>query len=176
MEDLLTWADTVAPYALRGAGIDDRIMRMWGHLRAAMFFMRFQPGQHTEVSIAEAQEDLFQYAPLVQDAFGTSELMTFQLHTVMAHAAEQARACGPTAHAGEWWLEHLMQMFKRVTKYRSTCHPECTGFNHLITLNALMRNAAAHPGIRRLYEAATATKRASVLAEGQYDDTAGGSG
>lgn len=172
MEDRLTWADTVAPYALHNAEVDERILVMWGHLRkAVMFFMHFQPGQHTEEHIAQAQEDLFQYARLVQEAFDTSQLMTFQLHTVMAHAAEQARACGPTAYACEWWLERLMQVFKRVTKYRSTRYPECNGFNHITALNTLQHNVARHPGVTRLLDVVETGR--CLQKEGRYDDTDG---
>jgi hypothetical protein len=147
-------------------------LEMWGHLRkACMFFMHFQPGQHAEENITQAQDDLFQYACLVQAAFGTGELMTFQLHTLMAHAAEQARACGPTAHAGEWWLERLMQVFKRVTKYRSTRHPECTGFNHVLALNTLHHNAAVHPGVTCLLDAVSTGRM--MVQSGLYDSTDG---
>jgi hypothetical protein len=44
------------------------------------------------------------------------ELMTFKLHTCLVHVPEQAWQCGPTAFAAEWWVERLMQVFKRVLK------------------------------------------------------------
>jgi len=90
MEDKLGWTDCVSAYALYQAGVDDEILEMWGHLRkATIYFMRFQHNQHKEEYICEAQECLLQYAKMVQEAFGTRELMTFQLHTCMAHIADQ---------------------------------------------------------------------------------------
>lgn len=146
MEDKLTWADTVAAYALHEVGVDERILEMWGHLHTAtVYFMRYQEGQHEQEHIDAAQEALFQYSVLVQQHFGTNELMTFQLHTCMAHVAEQARHCGPTAFAAEWWLERCMQVFKRITKYRSTRHPECVGTNHFLSVQALDKTASCHP-------------------------------
>jgi len=56
MEDKLNWTDTVSVYALKDAVVDERILAMWGHLRAAVvYFMRYQPGQHTEENIDAAQ-------------------------------------------------------------------------------------------------------------------------
>lgn len=152
MEDKLTWADTVSAYALHDAGVDDRILEMWGELRkATIFFMRYQHGQHKEEYIAEAQTALFRYTAMVQDTFGMNELMTFQLHTCMAHAADQARMCGPTAFAGEWWLERCMQVFKRITKYRSTRHPECVGTNHFLAVQALGSVPCCRPWATKLF-------------------------
>lgn len=171
MEDRLTWADTVAAYALYEAGVDDRIMEMWGCLKTAtVYFMRYQEGKHKEEYIKEAQDALFKYSVLVQEAFGTNELMTFQLHTCMAHVAEQARQCGPTAYAGEWWLERCMQVFKRITKYRSTRHPECVGSNHFLTVQTLDTVAFTCPGSTLLMDIISPSER--IGRNACRDDTA----
>lgn len=170
MEDKLTWADTVSAYALHEAGVDERIMQMWGHLRkATIYFMRYQYGQHQEAYIDEAQEALFQYTCLVQEYFGMNELMTFQLHTCLVHVADQARRCGPTAFAGEWWLERCMQVFKRITKYRSTRHPECVGANHFLAVQALNTIPCGRPMATRLMDVIAPGERA---VRGVRDDTA----
>lgn len=169
MEDRLVWADTVASHVLLESGIDERILEMWGHLKkAAVYFLRYQPGQHQEHYIDEAQEELFQYARLVQWYFGGNELLTYQLHACMAHVAAQARHSGPTAFAGEWWLERCMQVFKRITKYRSTRHPECVGTNHFLAVQALDKIAYSHPRATYLLDAIGACS----AARGR-DDTTG---
>ena len=63
---------------------------------------------------------------MVQKTWNMTELMTHNLHTCICHVPEQAKKCGPTAFAGEGWLERLMQAFKRVTKYRCTRYPKIT--------------------------------------------------
>jgi hypothetical protein len=111
---------------------------MWGHLRAALiFFMRYQPGQHTEEHIQAAQDQLLAYTRLVSSTWKMHELMTLNLHTCLVHVPEEARRCGPTAFVGEWWLERLMQVFKRVTKYRFTRYPETTAVQHWLLVQAL---------------------------------------
>lgn len=171
MEDKLTWADTVSAYALHEAGVDERILEMWGHLRkATVFFMRYQHGQHQEEFIAEAQDALFQYTSLVQENFGMNELLTFQLHTCLAHVAEQARKCGATAFAGEWWLERCMQVFKRITKYRSTRHPECVGTNHFLAVQALNSIPCRSPTATKLLDVISPSERSG---RGIRDDTSG---
>ena len=112
MEDRLAWTDTVSVYALHEAGVPDRIMEMWGHLRTAViYFLRYTENQHSEADIDAAQNEIFKYAAMVQETFGLHELATHNLHTCMAHVAEQARECGATAFDAEWWLERLMQVF-----------------------------------------------------------------
>lgn len=172
MEDKLVWTDTVSSYVLHEAGVDPLILEMWGHLKkATIYFLRFQPGQHKEEHIAEAQDALYQYANLVQQHFRMNELMTFQLHSCMHHVADQARYSGPTAFDGEWWLERCMQVFKRITKYRSTRHPECVGANHFLAVKALDEVAARHPRAPRLYDS---IMPAGKLKRGKFrDDTSG---
>lgn len=145
---------------------------MWGHLRTAVvYFMRYQEGQHQPEHIDAAQDALFQYSVLVQEHFDTNHLMTFQLHTCMAHVAEQARLCGPTAFAAEWWLERCMQVFKRITKYRSTRHPECVGTNHFLAVQALDKIASCCPQSTALLD--KIDPPAGRTRKGARDDTAG---
>jgi hypothetical protein len=138
MEDRLTWTDTVSAFALHDAGVHPTILKMWGHLRASIvFFMRYQHGQHSEEHIQSARDELLAYSRLVTETWNMHELMTLNLHTCLVHVPEQARQCGPTAFAAEWWLERLMQVFKRVTKYRCTRYPETTAVQHWLLVQAL---------------------------------------
>lgn len=123
MSDWATWSEVVAPYVLLDSGVDERIMDMWHELRTGLlYFLRYQPGQHTEAAIDDAQNHLLRYAALVERNYGIARkaLVTHQLHVVCVHFAEQARQWGPLAFAAEWWVERLMQRFKRITKYRTT--------------------------------------------------------
>lgn len=170
MEDKLVWADTVANYALHDVGIDERILTMWGHLKSAtIYYLRFQTGQHQDEYLQEARDHLWEYTKLVQTHFASNELLSFQLHYCMAHLGEQAAFCGPTALAGEWWLERCMQVFKRITKYRSTRHPECVGVNHFLALQALEDMVSTHPLATKLYDAISPVARKTS----NKDDTEG---
>lgn len=169
MEDRLAWTDTVSLFALHDVPVDSRILDMWGHLRAAVvFFMRHLENQQKRNNIATAQDHLYQYARLVQQHFGTHALMTFQLHTCMVHVAEQAEECGPLAFAGEWWVERLMQVFKRIVKYRSTRFPETVAVNHWLATQALDRIKQHDPHAAMLSEELHAGRRMDDAA--QYDN------
>ena len=116
----MTWTE---PYVLHDSGIDKRIMEMWDELRpGSLHFLRYHPDQHTSAGIDAAQNHLLQNAKLVDANFGIASkaLVTHQLHVVCVHFAEQARQWGPLAFACEWWVERMMQGFKRITKYRTT--------------------------------------------------------
>ena len=123
MADWVVWMEVVAPYILHNSGIDERILEMWDNLRAGLLYhFRYHPGQHTEQLIDEAQNRLLRYADLVEKHYGVARkaLVTHQLHAAVVHFAEQALRWGPLAYAGEWWVERMMQAFKRVTRDRTT--------------------------------------------------------
>ena len=61
-----------------------------------------------------------------------------------------------------------MQVFKRITKYRSTRHPECVGTNHFLAVQALDRIAYCHPRATRLMEVISPSGAAT-----SRDDTSG---
>jgi hypothetical protein len=153
MDDKLVWTDTVSAFALHGVDMPKVLLRMWGHLRAAvLYFMRFQPNQHQPKYIDAAQDELLQYGRLAQETWNMQELMTFNLHTCMLHVPEQVRLCGALAFSAEWWLERLMQVFKRVTKYRCTRYPETTAVQHWLTVAALDDVRQRHPGITAMLD------------------------
>jgi hypothetical protein len=153
MDDKLVWTDTVSTFALHGVSMPEALQRMWGHLRAAVvYFMRYQANQHQCEHIDAAQDHLLKYGRLVQRTWNMQELMTFNLHTCMLHVPEQVKLCGPLAFAAEWWLERLMQVFKRVTKYRCTRHPETTAVQHWLTVAALDNTRLSHPTVTALLD------------------------
>lgn len=65
--------------------------------------------------------------------FAGTALCTFKLHLAAIHLADQVRACGPSAFSLEYWVERMVQLYKRLIKYRSTAAPELLFVNdHLL--------------------------------------------
>jgi hypothetical protein len=148
MDDKLVWTDTVSAFALHDVEMPEVLLRMWGHLRAAvLYFLRYQQGQHSQDHVDRAQNELLRYGHLVQRTWNMEELMTNNLHTCMLHVPEQVRLCGAAAFSAEWWLERLMQVFKRVTKYRCTRFPETSAVQHWLTVAALDDMRLNHPKV-----------------------------
>lgn len=61
--------------------------------------------------------------------FGGAALCTFKLHLAVCHLADQVRSCGPAFFSLEFWIERMIQLLKRLTKYRATCDPEAIFVN-----------------------------------------------
>lgn len=57
-------------------------------------------------------------------AYGGRFLTTYKLHLAAMHLADQVRACGPGYTWSEFWVERMVQLVKRMVKYRSTAYPE----------------------------------------------------
>lgn len=57
-------------------------------------------------------------------AFSGRFLTTFKLHLAAIHLPDQIRLCGPGYLHGEYWIERMVQLVKRMVKYRSTAYPE----------------------------------------------------
>jgi hypothetical protein len=98
------------------------------------------------------------------------ELMTINLHTCLLHVAYQATACGPTALAAEWWLERLMQVFKRVVKYRCTRYPETTAVQHWLFEQALDDWKLQDPSVTTVLDGIRAGRS---MADMHYDSVPG---
>lgn len=61
---------------------------------------------------------------LIMQVFKGRALATFKLHLAAAHLPDQVRACGAGFFSTEFWVERLVQVLKRMIKYRSTAYPE----------------------------------------------------
>ena len=65
--------------------------------------------------------------------YGGLALATFKLYLAAFHLPNQVRACGASFFMLEYWVERLVQLYKRMVKYMSTafpsvsdvCCPEC---------------------------------------------------
>jgi hypothetical protein len=153
MDDKMVWTDTVSAFALHDVEMPEVLQRMWGHLRSSvLYFLRYQQGQHTQAHIERAQDELLRYGRLAQETWNMEELLTNNLHTCMLHVPEQVQLCGAAAFSAEWWLERLMQVFKRVTKYRCTRYPETSAVQHWLTVAALDDLRLHHPRATRLLD------------------------
>ena len=51
-------------------------------------------------------------------------LTTLKLHLAAIHLPDQVRACGAGFFSLEFWVERMVQLLKRMIKYRSTAYPE----------------------------------------------------
>jgi len=67
---------------------------------------------------------------------GGSALCTFKLHLAAIHLPDQVRACGASFFSLEYWVERMVQVYKRMIKYRATAYPE------LIFINAYLLQRA----------------------------------
>ena len=160
MEDWKTFICTTSYLAFHKAGLDPWIMKAFGHLRAGIkFFLEYCPGQHQEQHIENAQNEMCQYAVMVEAAFGQHELMTHQLHQCVVHLAEQARMCGPVAFATEGWVERMCGFVKEFTKYRCTRYPELTAVSFMLFGQALSNCLLTIPNISKTFDDATTRQK-----------------
>lgn len=77
--------------------------------------------------------------PCDVQVFGGSALCTFKLHLAAMHLADQVRASGPSAYSLEYWVERMVQLYKRLIKYRSTAAPELLFINDNLLLRVCER-------------------------------------
>ena len=152
MSDWIVFLDTVSPLVLSGDSFPKEVMQMWVPLRRALlYYVRYWDGQHTEANWQQARNDLLKYARLAEDNFGMQKLMTMQLHTAVVHLTDMVIAYGPAAFRMEFWVERMMQVLKRITKFRTSCSPELVAVNAWLLQSALTMMAATVPGIDSLY-------------------------
>ena len=84
------------------------------------------------------------------------------------HLADQVRACGPGFTWTEFWVERMVQLVKRMVKYRSTAYPELL-FVHDWLLTLACRRVKLTPdgwNCMSLYEALQAKK---MRKRGEHD-------
>lgn len=138
MSDWIVFLDTVSPLVLSGASFPRKVMQMWIPLRRALlYYVRYREGQHHEVHWTAARNDLLQYAALAEKNFGMHKLTTLQLHSAVVHLTDMVKSYGPAAFRMEFWVERMMQEFKQVTKFRTSCSPELVATNAWLLRRAL---------------------------------------
>ena len=153
MSDWQVFIAVVSPLVCAGRLFPNAVMEMWAPLqRALLYFTRYNHGQQVEECIVEAQNDLLAYASMVEDTFKLHRLATHQLHAAVVHLADMVRAYGPSAFRAEFWVERMMQLMKRVTKYRTSCSPELVAVHAWLVRAALLHLEATDPGVTDLLQ------------------------
>lgn len=86
---------------------------------------------------------------------GGASLCTMKLHLAADHLPDQVRTAGPSHLALEFWVERLVQEFKRFIKYRSTAFPELLFLKDQCLMRACsrLRVAARRGEVKTLEEA-----------------------
>lgn len=86
--------------------------------------------------------------------FGGASLCTMKLHLAADHLPDQVRVGGPAYLALEFWIERLVQEYKRFIKYRSTAFPEhlFIGDQNLLRACSFIRILGAGGGVKTLDE------------------------
>lgn len=91
--------------------------------------------------------------------FKGTRLCTLKLHVAGAHLPDQVRGCGASSLFLEYWVERLVQLLKRLIKYRSTSCPELLFINGWLLVRAC-RQMLLHKGGEALREMESAVAHA----------------
>ena len=86
------------------------------------------------------------YRYLYLQIFDGAKLCTQKLHIAACHLPDQVRACGAAYLFLEYWVERLVQLVKRLIKYRSTGCPELLFVNGHLLLRACRQMLLAKGG------------------------------
>ena len=78
--------------------------------------------------------------------FNGSKLCTMKLHIAACHLPDQVRSCGAAHLVLEYWVERLVQLVKRLIKYRSTGCPELLFVNGHLLVRACRQMLLAKGG------------------------------
>jgi hypothetical protein len=125
LNDWIVFVRALSPYLLLECGIHDDVLKLWAPLRtAAMYFLDYREGQHHPSLIDRAQDCLARYARLAETMVPKRNLNTNQLHQCVFHLPKSVHRWGPSIFRTEFWVERMMQIVKRITKYRTMCSPE----------------------------------------------------
>lgn len=153
MSDWIVFLDTVSPLVLSGENFPPSVMQMWIPLRLALvYYIRYWDGQHTETHWKQARDDLLKYARLAENNFRMFKLTTFQLHSAVVHLTDMVKAYGPAAFRMEFWVERMMQVLKRITKFRTSCSPELVAVGAWLLRMALARMAGTMTDVESLLQ------------------------
>ena len=153
MSDWQVFISVVSPLVCSADSFPKEVLALWAPLRKALlYFTRYSDGQHTKAGWEEARGSLLSYARLAENTFRMHKLLTHQLHYAVVHLVDLVQAYGPSSFRMEFWVERMMQVLKRVTKFRTSCSPELVAVNCWLLQSALLRLESLHNGIRQLHE------------------------
>jgi hypothetical protein len=153
MSDWTIFVRVVSPMLLHNAGVPECVLELWRPLRrAAMYFLDYREGQHQQHLIDTAQNLMAKYSLLAEQMIPDCRLNTVQLHNCVAHLAQNVRLYGPSIFRTEFWVERMMQVLKRITKYRTMCSPELVAVGSWLLKQALASGAAMDPKLPALWD------------------------
>ena len=153
MSDWQVFISVVSPLVCSADSFPKEVLDLWAPLRKALlYFTRYSDGQHTKARWDDARNSLLSYARLAEQTFRMHKLLTHQLHCAVVHLVDMVQAYGPSSFRMEFWVERMMQVLKRVTKFRTSCSPELVAVNCWLLQSALLRLESLHDDIRRLHE------------------------
>ena len=148
MSDWLVFITVVSPLVCSADSFPTDVMKLWAPLRKALlYFVRYSDGQHTPAQWNAARDSLLTYARLAEETFNMHKLLTLQLHSAVVHLVDMVQAYGPSAFRMEFWVERMMQVLKRVTKFRTACSPELVAVNAWLLQRALLLLEAEREGV-----------------------------
>mmetsp|Transcript_4818 Transcript_4818/g.14619 ORF Transcript_4818/g.14619 Transcript_4818/m.14619 type:complete len:286 (-) Transcript_4818:430-1287(-) len=114
-----------------------------------------------EAASLEAAEALLEYACLAESYVmrpGAGEtpmpakLLSLNLHTLLCRLRDQEAARGHPAADNELWIERMIQLIKRFTKFRVSAHPERLAVHSILQEDALMEWKRQYPDLKTMSE------------------------
>jgi hypothetical protein len=146
LNDWSVFVRALSPYLMHACGVHDDIVKLWTPLRkAALYFLDYREGQHHDKLVNKAQDWLARYARLAERMVPRRNLNTNQLHQCVFHLPTSVRLWGPGIFRSEFWVERMMQVVKRVTKYRTMCSPELVACGAWLLKQCITTSAAVEP-------------------------------
>ena len=123
-EELATFVEVTGAYAFWTVKDDPRtpprLIEMWTHLRAyAMYFLFYQPGQHTIDQIRAAQNHLFKFAEFAEEEM-EGRMCGLLLHRASVHLPEQVIDAGPSPYMREDFGERGIRVCKHKITHAAT--------------------------------------------------------
>ncbi len=146
MNDWSVFVRALSPYLLHTCGAHEDVLKLWAPLRkATVYFLDYREGQHCQSLVDKAQDWLGRYARLAERMVPKRNLNTNQLHQCVFHLPTSVRLWGPDIFRSEFWVERMMQLVKRVTKYRTMCSPELVACGAWLLKHCIAAGAAEDP-------------------------------
>jgi hypothetical protein len=153
MSDWIVFVRVLSPYLLYNCGVHDDVLKLWSPLRqAAVYFLDYKEGQHHTALIRKAQDMLAAYAHHAERMVPHRILNTIQLHNCVFHLPTAVLHWGPSIFRTEFWVERMMQLLKRITKYRTMCCPEMVAAGAWLLKRRLAAGAAMYPELMEIWD------------------------
>jgi hypothetical protein len=152
LNDWSVFVRALSPYLMHSCGVHNDILQLWASLsKAALYFLDYREGQHRDDLVNKAQDWLARYASLAEQMVPRRTLNTNQLHQCVFHLPHSVRLWGPGSFRSEFWVERMMQVVKRITKYRTMCSPELVACGAWLLKRCITTSAAVEPELAAVW-------------------------